>query len=390
MFGITSIGHEVGTAFFLGEIGEVRATRLGPWSLVWALRGSDFATNRHDFPRRIFGARKQLDPFAMGPLAWRLMPLSGVSLLDTKQLSLQDIQLIFSHSDLIRESLLASHRIQSWESATSRRPVVCCLFFEPSTRTRMSFQMAAYRLGLEVLTMELSAGSSLAKGETYADTVLNFAAMKPDLMVVRYGVSAELDSLLPNLGLPVINAGSGAMAHPTQGLLDAYTLLREWGDLKARRVLIFGDVAHSRVAHSNFDLLSRLGAQVGICAPPKYRPQQIPQGVSDQFDDIDEALQWADAVMGLRIQLERHDSVAQRDFAANEYHLNWGLSAERLERLRQDVVILHPGPINHGVEFSPEVMQDKRCRVLEQVTNGVVVRAALLSLLLQLNLGLSR
>jgi aspartate carbamoyltransferase catalytic subunit len=314
------------------------------------------------------------------------MPLSGVSLLDTKHLSHQDLQLIFSRSDLIREPLLASHKLQAWESTTPRRPVVCCLFFEPSTRTRMSFQMAAYRLGLEVLTMELSAGSSLSKGETYADTVLNFAAMKPDLMVVRYGVSPELDGLLPKLGLPVINAGSGTMAHPTQGLLDAYTLLREWGSLQDRRILIFGDVAHSRVAQSNFDLLVRLGAKVGICAPPMYRPAELPTGVTEQFDDLDEGLAWAEAVMGLRIQLERHDSAAQREFAAHEYHLNWGLSVDRLKRLRSDAVILHPGPINHGVEFAPEVMQDRRCRVLEQVTNGVVVRAALLSLLLRLEL----
>jgi aspartate carbamoyltransferase catalytic subunit len=314
------------------------------------------------------------------------MSLSGVSLLDTKHLSHQDLQLIFSRSDLIREPLLASQRIQAWESATQRRPVVCCLFFEPSTRTRMSFQMAAYRLGLEVLTMELSSGSSLSKGETYVDTVLNFAAMNPDLMVVRYGNAPELDALLPNLNLPVINAGSGTMAHPTQGLLDAYTLLREWGSLRDRRVLIFGDVAHSRVAQSNFDLLSRLGAKVGICAPPMYRPQQTPDGVSEHFDDLDQGLEWADAVMGLRIQLERHENSAQREFAAQEYHAKWGLSANRLKSLKSDTIIMHPGPINHGVEFAPEVMQDSRCRVLAQVTNGVVIRAALLSLLLQLKL----
>lgn len=306
------------------------------------------------------------------------MPFQGRSLLDTRTLSQNEIEILFSRADLFSDAL------HTGKFRQSLAPVVCCLFFEPSTRTRMSFQMAAYRLGLDVLTMELSAGSSLAKGETMADTVLNFAAMKPDILVVRYGQSTELDQLLPVLGIPVINAGSGAMAHPTQGLLDAYTLRSEWGSLQNRRVLIFGDIRHSRVARSNLDLLARFGAEVAICGPPDMLPplEQMPD--VKVFSDLDQALPWADACMGLRIQLERHETKELDQRATREYHSAYGLNARRLALLRPDAIVLHPGPINHGLEFSAEVTADKRSRVLLQVSHGVVVRAALLSLILGL------
>ena len=310
-----------------------------------------------------------------------LMPFLGRSLLDTRILSRTEVEAIFSRADHLARGL------HDGEFRALRAPVVCCLFFEPSTRTRMSFQMASYRLGLDVLTMELSAGSSLSKGETLGDTVLNFAAMKPDVLVVRYGQSDELDQLLPHVGIPVINAGSGTMAHPTQGLLDAYTLRREWGSLEGKQVLIFGDVRHSRVARSNFDLLSKLGATVGVCGPEAMMPlpEQMP-GVR-VFESLDEALPWADACMGLRIQLERHATKDLDVSAASEYHARYGLNPQRLDLLRPDALILHPGPINHGLEFSPEVIQDGRSRVLAQVGNGVVIRAALLSLILGLEVG---
>jgi aspartate carbamoyltransferase catalytic subunit len=264
--------------------------------------------------------------------------------------------------------------------------VVCCLFFEPSTRTRMSFQMASYRLGLQVLTMELSAGSSLSKGETLTDTILNFTAMKPDVLVVRYGNSLELDQLLPRVGVPVLNAGSGTNAHPTQALLDAYTLRTEWGDLQGRKVLIFGDVRHSRVARSNFDVLGKLGAEVGVFGPENMSlsPEEARTFGVKLFSSFDEALPWADACMGLRVQLERHQERALDLASASEYHEQYGLTNQRLKLIRPDALILHPGPINHGVEFAPEVVNDPRSRVLQQVTNGVTVRAALLALILGL------
>jgi aspartate carbamoyltransferase catalytic subunit len=313
------------------------------------------------------------------------MPLLGRSLLDTRVLSAKEIDEIFLKADALVKSLAASPSGPASEVRSDLKgPVVCCLFFEPSTRTRMSFQMAAYRLGFQVLTMELSAGSSLSKGETLTDTVLNFTAMKPDLLVVRYGNSRELDALLPKLDVPVLNAGSGTMAHPTQGLLDAYTLRQEWGSLKGKRVLIFGDVLHSRVARSNFDVLSKLGAEVGVFGPASMLPSEKTEGgvMAEYgirlFESLDEALPWADACMGLRIQLERHE---KKELDA-DYLAQYGLTRERLRLLRDDAVILHPGPINHGVEFASEVVEDKRSRVLKQVTNGVTIRAALLALIL--------
>lgn len=325
------------------------------------------------------------------------MSLLGQSLLDTRALSAKEIDEIFLKADSLQHSMqdsLSETRADLKGAAfKSRSPVICCLFFEPSTRTRMSFQMAAYRLGFEVLTMELSSGSSLSKGETLTDTVLNFAAMKPDILVVRYGVARELDMLLPTIGIPVLNAGSGTMAHPTQGLLDAYTLRREWGALQEKRVLIFGDVLHSRVARSNFDVLTKLGAKVGVFGPKSWLP--IEKGASafaeynvQTFDSLDQGLEWADACMGLRIQLERHET-KELDLgklssaSGNDSYLSrYGLTTERLKNLRDDVLILHPGPINHGVEFAAEVTADPRSRVLAQVTNGVAIRAALLALIL--------
>ncbi len=245
--------------------------------------------------------------------------------------------------------------------------------------------MAAYRLGFEVLTMELSAGSSLSKGETMTDTVLNFAAMGPDALVVRYGISRELDRLLPKLDIPVLNAGSGTLAHPTQALLDAYTLRCEWKSLEGKRVLIFGDVRHSRVARSNFDVLAKLGCEIGVFGPEIMLPSADNTagdalGNSIQkFESLDEAIPWADAVMGLRIQLERHESKDLDLKAMGDYHARYGLTKARLAIVKKNAVILHPGPINHGVEFAPEVVEDERSRVLQQVTNGVLIRAALLS-----------
>lgn len=296
---------------------------------------------------------------------------ASFSLFDTRSLSKDDIREIFD---------IASDFDVSFPVA-ARSKVVCCLFFEPSTRTRMSFQTAAYRLGHQVLTMELSTGSSLSKGETAVDTVLNVAAMRPDVLVVRYGLSRELDELLPTLDIPVINAGSGTLAHPTQALLDAYTIERELGSLEGKRVLIVGDIRHSRVARSNFDVLAKLGAKIGVCGPESLLPDadgDLPSGTR-VFTNLDEAAGWCDVYMGLRIQLERHTAHDLQLDSLEDYHRHFGLNRERLKMLGSGALIMHPGPINHGVEFAPEVVIDPRSRVLKQVTNGVLIRAALLS-----------
>ncbi len=243
--------------------------------------------------------------------------------------------------------------------------------------------MAASRLGYDVLTLENASSSSLSKGESLADTVQNVIAMGPDALVIRYGQSPELDRLLPTLSIPVMNAGSGTKAHPTQALLDAYTIQKSFGSLQGRKVLITGDIRHSRVAQSNFDVLQKMGAEVGVCGPREFIPQSgLPLNVK-VFELLDEAVSWCDVYMGLRIQLERHCEAGLPEESVSSYKNyfeTFGLTRARLKILKNDAIIMHPGPINHGVEFPADdsVMSDSRNRVLKQVSNGVVIRAALL------------
>ncbi len=300
----------------------------------------------------------------------------GLSLLDTRNLPADGILDLFWRADRLQA---LSEKFGQFYDPNRKAPsrIVCCLFFEPSTRTRMSFQTAAYRLGHQVLTME-SGSSSLAKGETQGDTVLNIVAMKPDALVIRYGINTELDQILPELKIPVISAGGGVSTHPTQALLDAYTIIKHKGSLQGRKVLIVGDVRYSRVARANFDVLQKLGADIGVCGPESLLPQagQMP-GVT-VFSSLDVATAWADVYMGLRIQLERHQAEELQLKSLDDYHRHFGLNRERLALLKKDALIMHPGPINHGVEFASEVLQDPRTRVLDQVSNGVLIRAAVL------------
>ncbi len=310
------------------------------------------------------------------------MPADQRSLLDTRALTPQDIIDLFRLAEEFRER----GERDGFYYDPARGPlregskVVALLFFEASTRTRLSFQAAAYRLGLPVLTMEF-AGSSVVKGESLADTILNVVAMGPDALVLRYGASAELDELVPRLGIPVINAGFGTLAHPTQALLDAFTILRERGRVEGERVLIVGDILHSRVARSNFDVLHKLGAEIGVCGPERFMPSlaELPSG-SRVFGELDEGLRWATVCMGLRIQFERHrsqDADARREVA--DYHRSYGITRARLQSLAPEGILMHPGPINHGVEFSSDALEDPRSRVLQQVASGVLIRAALLA-----------
>jgi aspartate carbamoyltransferase catalytic subunit len=301
------------------------------------------------------------------------------SLLDTRTLSTDDILSIFRTADEL-EAICRVHGNFFDPRQPRKSKTIALMFFEPSTRTRMSFQMATYRLGFNALAIEPSA-SSLTKGETFEDTILNVAAMKPDAMVVRYGRSEELDQLLPNLPMPVINAGSGTLAHPTQSLLDAYTIAKECGRVEGQKVLVVGDIRHSRVARSNFDVLKKLGAEIGVCGPEEFLPESAETEALGlrRFSKLDEAVEWASVYMGLRIQLERHENGDSLDTYRQAYHSQFGLNETRLKKLSRSALIMHPGPINHGVEFAESVVKDSRSRVMKQVENGVLIRAALLS-----------
>jgi aspartate carbamoyltransferase catalytic subunit len=302
------------------------------------------------------------------------------TILDTKAFTDFEVESLFRTAD--RLASVMDKRGRLVDSRPLEPKTIALLFFEPSTRTRVSFQSAALRLGHQPLVVDLGPSSSMVKGESPSDTILNVLAMGPDAMVVRYGPQHGLDALLPQLPVPVISGGGGVWAHPSQALLDAWTIRRELGSLSRKRVVIFGDIIHSRVARSNAELLSRLGTDVTLAGPAALLP--APEELAQWGErvsltlDLDEALEGADVVMGLRVQLERHTQGLADVTTAAEYLKRYGLSRDRLSRLNPHALILHPGPINYGTEFSTEVAMDPRSRVLAQVECGVMIRAALL------------
>ncbi len=262
---------------------------------------------------------------------------------------------------------------------TLRGRVVCNLFLEDSTRTRLSFDLAAKRLSAEVINFSAS-GSSVSKGESFKDTALTLDAMGVDCVVVRSRSSGAPLQLASYLDTPILNAGDGWHQHPTQALLDVFTMRRHLGDLTGRRVVIVGDVLHSRVARSEVQALRLLGAHVTLVAPPTLLPPAVAGwgvGVADRLDD---ALVDADVVYALRVQRER----MHRAFfpSSREYARLWGLTVDRVERMRPDALVMHPGPMNRGVEITGDVADSPRAVITEQVTNGIAVRMACLYLLL--------
>ena len=245
------------------------------------------------------------------------------------------------------------------------------LFFEPSTRTRLSFQTASARLGIQPILIEGKAGSSLEKGETLEDTVLNVDAMSPSFLVIRCGDELDLHDLSQKVKSPILNAGWGKRGHPSQALLDAYTIYRKFGTCKGQKLLIVGDIIHSRVASSHFELARVLGYEVALCGPPGF----LPEGSSYKvFSNLSQGLQWANVAMALRVQLERHS----RQHSLQEYRSSYGFTMNHLKELAPQGLIFHPGPINQGVELDREVLSDPRAQILEQVSNGVLIRQALI------------
>jgi len=266
--------------------------------------------------------------------------------------------------------------------ATLRGKTVALAFFESSTRTRISFGTAASRLGADTMNLQAEA-SSLKKGESLLDTVHTLDAMKPDCLVMRHAASGAADFVARHLDIPVINAGDGTHEHPSQGLLDALTIRDRKGTIENLKVTILGDIQHSRVARSNVHLLGKFGCSITLCGPAMWVPRELeqiaPQGAAIRRTfKIEDALDGADVVIVLRVQTERLHEPA---LSANDYVLLYQLNAARLRLANPDAIVLHPGPMNRGIEISPEVADGRQSCVLEQVTNGIAVRMALLFLL---------
>ena len=251
------------------------------------------------------------------------------------------------------------------------------LFYEPSTRTRSSFEMAAKRLGADIININADSSTSVAKGETLVDTAKNLEAMNPDFLVLRHESSGAPQLLARVIGIPVINAGDGFHEHPSQALLDALTIESALGGLEGLKVTIVGDIAHSRVARSNIYLLKKMGASVTVCGPPTLIPPEVERLGVRALYNIEEAVTDADVVMMLRIQFERQN-VMQLP-GTSEYYRFFGLNKTSARFLKDSAIIMHPGPMNRGVEISPEVADGGNSVILSQVTNGVAIRMAILA-----------
>jgi len=295
-------------------------------------------------------------------------------LLGIEPLEPAEIQTILDTADALREILDRPIK----KVPALRGKTVVNLFYEPSTRTRSSFEIAERVLSADSLSIA-TAASSVTKGETLLDTARNLEAMNPDMVIVRHASAGAPHLLARHCRFSVVNAGDGAHEHPTQALLDALTMRQKKGRIKGLRVAIVGDILHSRVARSNLWLLSKLGASVVLAGPPTLIPPGL-ERLAQVTHRIDEAVEGADVVMMLRIQLER---MAGGFFpTTREYHRRFGLTEERVRRAKQDVLVMHPGPMNRGVEIASEVADGPYSVILEQVTNGVAVRMAVLYLLL--------
>ncbi len=295
-------------------------------------------------------------------------------LLGLRELSAEEIGVMLQTAESFREISLRPIK----KVPTLRGQTVVNLFFEPSTRTRTSFELAAKRLSADIVNITPQ-GSSLSKGETVLDTVRNLEALKVDALVIRHAAAGVPHLIAKQATSAVINAGDGAHEHPTQALLDLFTMREKKGRIEGLRVSIIGDIAHSRVARSNIWGLTKLGAHVTVCGPPTLMPPAIDQlGVRVTYE-LDEAIREADVLMLLRIQHERQETVLIPSL--REYRLRYGIDQARLAHAKPDVLIMHPGPVNRGVELDSNVADSPFSVILDQVTNGLAVRMAVLYLL---------
>ena len=300
--------------------------------------------------------------------------LSVDNLLGIKYLNLLDIDLIFSTADNFKKIIN-----QPIKKVPSLRDItIANLFFENSTRTKLSFEIAEKRLSADVINFS-SAASSVKKGESLLDTVNNILAMKVDIVVIRHPNPGASVFLSRNIEAKIINAGDGTHEHPTQALLDAYSIRERHGDVKSKKIIIIGDILHSRVALSNIYCLKMLGAQVAVCGPSTLMPKYLDSLGVRYFSNIKEALLWCDIANVLRIQLERQD--VQLFPSLREYANVYGINSQLLDSLDKKITIMHPGPINRGVELTSDIADSQHSLILDQVENGVAIRMAVLYLL---------
>ena len=303
-----------------------------------------------------------------------MQELSVNHLLGIKYITEEDIQLIFNTADHFEEVI--NRPIKKVPSL--RDITIANIFFENSTRTKLSFELAQKRLSADVVNFAASS-SSVTKGETLIDTVNNILSMKVDMVVMRHSSPGAAVFLSKNVNASIVNAGDGAHEHPTQALLDAYTIREKLGDVAGKKVVIVGDILHSRVALSNIYSLQKLGAEVKVCGPKTLIPKYINELGVQVEPNLRKALEWCDVANMLRVQNERLD--ISYFPSTREYAMQYGVDKQLLDSLNKEIVIMHPGPINRGVEITSDVADSKQSVILEQVENGVAVRMAVIYLL---------
>ena len=303
------------------------------------------------------------------------MQLSTKHLLGIKDISAEDISLILSTAQQFKEVLQRPiKKVPSLRDVT-----IVNLFYENSTRTRISFELAEKRLSADTINFSTSA-SSVSKGETLLDTVNNILSMKVDMVVMRHYASGAPHFLAKHIPAAIINAGDGINEHPTQALLDAFSIVEKCGTLSGKKIVLLGDIMHSRVALSNIHLLKKMGAEIMVAGPPTLIPRYVSEALQVKVEyNVKRALEWCDVANVLRIQLERQNQVLFSSL--REYNLAYGVSRKLLDGLSKEIVIMHPGPINRGVEIDSDVADSNQSIILHQVENGVAVRMAVLYLL---------
>ena len=300
--------------------------------------------------------------------------LSTKHLLGIKYINTADIELIFDTADEFKDVINRPIK----RVPTLRDVTIANIFFENSTRTRISFELAEKRLSADVINFSASA-SSVSKGETLLDTVNNILSMKVDMVVIRHPAAGVPVYLSKRVEANIVNAGDGTHEHPTQALLDAYSLREKLGPLRGKKIVIVGDILHSRVALSNIFCLNKLGAKVRVCGPPTLIPKHIGSLNVEVSHNVEESLRWCDAANVLRIQLERQEIPYLPSL--REYAQYYGINASLLNKINKPITIMHPGPINRGVELSSDAADSKQSIILQQVENGLAVRMAVLYLL---------